>query len=231
MTTSDWILVITTVFLGLIAIYAPAISEKIKRKWFSPELKISFNQSPPYCVKSFYRYRDPDKINETIPVFFFRFLVENIGDTKLNNCEAVLEQFWLLDDDKKPEKVLGFQNVNLLWVSPHQSVIDIRPNRKKYCNIGHISHPDHQQREEFFSCFDLHGTKYSDLRFIFELAASPNAQPNCISEGKYAIKVVLYSDNATTKELWFEIDYSGVWDLNIDKMFQELRVNQIDPLE
>jgi hypothetical protein len=231
MNISDWILVITSLFLGISAIYAPAISEKIKQKWFGPTIKTSFDESPPYCIKTFYRYRDPEKMFDSIPVFFFRFLVENIGNTKLNNCEAVLEQLWLLSDNKKPKKFTGFQYVNLLWVSPHQPIIDIRPHRKKYCNIGHISHPEHQQGEEFFKCFDLKRTNYSDLRFVFELSTSPNAQPNCISKGKYGIKIVLYSDNAPTKELWYQIDFSGEWDLNIKNMFKELKIVQIDPLE
>lgn len=168
MTNSDWILVVTTLFLGVIAIFSGPLSEIIKRNLLGPKLKITFEEIPPYCVKTSYVYRSnpPEDVFGKAPVFFFRFLVENFGKSKLDNCEAVLEQLWIYDSAGKPKKLKNFQGVNLLWVNPHETIIDIRPNRKNFCNIGHIPSKEYQIWQETKVFHNLSEEDRQSLRFV-----------------------------------------------------------------
>ena len=147
MNTSDIILIVTTLILGIIAIFTPWISEKMKRKFFGPSLSISFVEEPPYCIMTHRRKLTSEESTKIFRAYYFRFLVENTGQSTLKNCEAMLEEIWFYDEDGTPKKFRNFQNVNLYWVNPHKSLIDIRPNRKHFCNIGHIESPENQQDE------------------------------------------------------------------------------------
>ena len=233
--------VITSLFLGAAAILGPAISDAIKRKWFAPVITPSFKQQPPFCQKTEYLPIDRSRIGKDDlwgvgdlwkyggqPVYFIRFRVENTGKSRLNNCEAVIEQLYIYDSAGNPQKVDGFTDVSLVWADSDKAyVIDIGPNRPKYCNIGHIASKKYQEKIESSKFIDIGEVKNNPLRFFFELAYHPNSQPNCLIPGKYAIKVVLYSDNADKIELFFEIVWSGNWKDNISEMFRELAINKI----
>lgn len=54
MNCSDWVIVITTIFLGAAAIIGSAISDEIQHRWFPPKLITSFKLQPPYCRKTKY---------------------------------------------------------------------------------------------------------------------------------------------------------------------------------
>jgi len=224
MGVSDWVLILTTIFLGVIAIWG----DKVKEFFFAPKIKVLFEEVSPYCHKTFYRPSlleiPPSDLNE--PVFFFRFEIENAGSAKLRACEAKLEQLWIYNSAGKPQKIQGFNDVSLVWVNGRRPVIDLNPYRRDYCNIGHIASPKYQKEFEARIFNDLPGSHDQQLRFVFELAESPHSQPNCLIPGKYAIKVMLYSENTRPKELWFEIAWSGNWQDNETEMFRELTLNQ-----
>ncbi len=222
MDSSDWILIGTTLFLGFIALITPYLSEKIKRHFFAPKMKVTFNESPPCCLKTLYKPSDPSLIGKHEvwgvgdlwlhggqPVFFFRFLVQNTGQSRLTKCEAVIEQLYIYDSADKPQKIEGFNDISLVWAdSDKQFVIDIGPHRRKYCNLGHIASAKYQKEIESKNFIDIKEVQEDCLRFKFELAYSPNSQPNCLVPGKYAIKIGLYSDNVPKRDLFFQIAWS-----------------------
>ena len=224
MVTSDWVLAGTTIFLGIVAIFGPAISDAIKRQLYSPEISPYFMQVPPFCLKTTYG-------RNGYPVYFFRFRVKNTGKTRLNNCEAVIEQLFIYDSADIPRKIDSFTDVSLLWANSNkQFIIDISPNRSKYCDIGHISSYEYQNRVERYLFENPQELDENNLRFLFELPYFPNSQQNDLEPGKYAIKIVLYSDNADKKELFFKIIWTGRWKDNISGMFRELVISEIEPL-
>jgi hypothetical protein len=226
MDISNWVLIGTTLFLGIIAIWG----DQIKRLIFSPKIAVSFEETPPYCHKTSYRSTSIGlgEVNE--PVFFFRFRVDNIGASKLKNCEVKLDQLWIYNSAGKPQKFSGWNEVSLVWASGRRSIIDLDPHRKGYCNIGHIASKRYQELHEQ-NFIDLPGSHEKQLRFFFELAEIPYSQPNCLLFGKYAIKLMIYAENAPPRELWFEISWSAKWQDNETEMFRELVVNPIGRLE
>lgn len=224
MTISDWVLIGTTLFLGAIAIWG----DRIKQALYPPKVTVTFEEAAPYCHKTSYRNAMIPDLNE--PVFFFRFKVENTGANKLKNCEAKLDQLWIYNSAGKPQKLSGWNEITLVWASGRRPIIDLDPHRKGYCNIGHIASKKFQEAESK-GFIDIPGKHDQHLRFLFEEAEFPFSQPNCLVPGKYAVKIILYSENVMPKELWFEIAWSGKWQDTEAEMFRELTINQISPIE
>lgn len=227
MDISDWVLIITTLFLGAIAIWGESI-----RRWFDrPKITVSFHEVSPFCHKTYYRDSLGAEIDE--PVFFFRFMIQNTGKAKLRRCERVLNQLWKYDSADHPQKISGFNDVSLRWAQNDKlSTMDLDPYRTKFCNIGHLASPKYQQQFELGNrIIDLPGKHEGKLRFIFEQAEYPHSQPNCLVPGKYAIKITLYSENVPPKELWFQIAWSGNWQEEETEIFRELVIGEISKLE
>jgi hypothetical protein len=225
MDLSNWVLVGTTLFLGIIAILAPVVSEAVKRKVFAPIVTVTFDETSPICHKTFFNISSDPMVQRLEPVFYFRFKVENTGKSKLVQCEAVLEQLWIYNSAGIPQRLPGFNDINLRWSGGSPISVDLSPNRGKYCNVGHIASLIAQRREGYK--IDLPGAHDDKLRFMFELLEYPNSQANCLVPGKYAIKILLYSENAQTQELWFEIAWSGNWQEAETDMFRELTMRRI----
>jgi hypothetical protein len=220
MQTSDWILIITTLFLGVIAIFG----DRIKQLFYQPKANITFNEIAPYCQKTSYRIPD---LHLNLPVFFFRFIVENTGNAKLNNCEAILEQLWICDASGKPNQLTSWTDITLVWAGGRRPIISLDPHRKGYCNLGHIASEFYQEKFEKQKTIDVPGKDDGGLRFFFETNEIPNSQPSCLLPGKYAVKVILYSENINPIELWFEIAWTGKWHDSETEMFSEITINQI----
>ncbi len=224
MTTSDWVLVITTLFLGTIALLVPALSEFIKRKLFAPKLDILFEMTPPFCIKTFWRSPIKKKLNE--PVFFFRTQIQNIGKSQARKCEAYLEEFWIIDSSGQPQKQPNYTPV-LMPIEGGSPSIDINPNRRVLCVIGHISSPKYQKMEENKKFIDIPEQQSDANRFLFDLHLYPHGQPNCLVPGKYLIKVALYSENADSIQQYFEISWTGKWHENENAFFRELVIRKV----
>ena len=139
METSDWVLVLTSIFLGACALFVPYLAEIVKRKAFSPALKIDFKLKPPFCHKT--SWRSPQQVQPSVnePVYYFRYQVINEGKSRANNCEAYIEKLWIYDASNTPQLYPNFSPINMVWVGSQSAVVNINPGRKIFCDIGHIS--------------------------------------------------------------------------------------------
>jgi hypothetical protein len=216
----DWVLIGTALFLGLTALIVPWLSEVVKRKAFAPSLKISFELKPPFCHKTY--WGSPKN-----PVYFCRFLVENTGKSQARLCEVVLEDLWICDASGRSIKIDNFSPVNLKWAGhdPPQ-FLDINPGRKFFCAIGYISSPSYQYLFEKKNMVNIPGKESIDIpRFVLDQREIFYAQPNCFVPGKYAIRVTIFSENASEKEIYFEISWSGNWQDTEPEFFRELVIS------
>jgi hypothetical protein len=224
MNISDWVLVGTTLFLGIIALIVPALSEIIKKELFAPKLDILFEMTPPYCIKTFWRSPVEKTLNE--PVHYYRIQVVNNGKSQARKCEVVLEEFWIYDASGKPHRVEKFTTV-YLPIEGGTPTLDINPNRKVFCAIGHISSPKYQKGDEKGKFIDIPGNIKKTNRFLFDLNLYPFGQPNCIVAGKYLIKVSIYSENAAHIQRYYSISWSGRWQENENEMLRELVIQKV----
>ncbi len=198
-TNSDWVLIGTSLFLGASALFVPYLAEIVKRIAFAPDLKMLFELAPPFCHKT--RFRSPPGPNQIDePVYYFRFQVVNEGKTQARLCEATLENLWIYDSAGKPQRYPNFSPINMRWVGSldklglPEKFININPNRRIFCDIGHISSESYQKNIEQKQLLDIPGYRGNDLRFVIDLREIFFSQPNCLGPGRYILEVGLYSE-------------------------------------
>lgn len=229
MQTSDWVLICSTMVLAGTALIAPHVYDWIKRKLFAPKVEIAFSNEPPYChqtirkVQSMADTQVPIPIFRTFPVHYCRFIVHNKGKAQAKLCEVILEEIWIADSAEKFHKDLNFSPVNLNWVGfKGQPYININPDRRIFCDIGHISSPEYQKDFEYSQYALMSEEDQQKLKFFFDLLIKYFAQRDSLVPGNYKIKVVIYSENAPKCEKIFQITWSGEWKDKEEEMFREL---------
>ncbi|MHA1541918.1 MAG: hypothetical protein ACTSQH_02980 [Candidatus Hodarchaeales archaeon] len=222
MEITDWILILTALFLGACALFVPYLAEIVKRKAFAPNLKILFELAPPFCHQTSWRSPpgSPTQIEE--PVYYFRFQVVNEGKTQARLCEVFLENLWIYDSANNPQPYPNFSPVNMIWVGASNEFININPNRRVFSDIGHISSANYQREMEQNRFIDIPGYRGNDLRFVLDLRQIFYSQPNCFGPGRYILQVGLYSENAGYQKEFFDISWSGRWQDGDDEMFREI---------
>jgi hypothetical protein len=221
LTSTEIILITTTLFLGAVALFVPYFAELLKRKLFRPVLKVSIKLGPPDCHKTSWS-NTPEPLK---PVYYFRFEVKNTGKTTCRNVENSLENIWRLNSANVPIKIEDFTPVNLKWSLRYElTQQNINPDRKIYCNIGHL--PTKQFQESNMKLINPIGYNGNDLRLVLDLVTVLNVQLNCLPPGSYILQINTYSENHKTVNTYFKIDWSGIWSDDITTMFQELVITK-----
>jgi len=215
---SEWVQICSTLFLGAMAIYAPYIAEKLKRKYFQPGLRIKFKLATPGCHQT----RRVGK-NSDFPVYYFRFLVENFGKTQAEECEVFLEKIFKENGAGEMVENKKISPVNLKWSGirdPYKRTI--QPEKEMYCDLGKVQHPDdyYQFIYKGFSKRDEATNK-----FILELPEKYYSQQDCLTPGKYKIKISVYSNNAKKVSRQFLLSWTGKWKDEESDMFNELVIS------
>ena len=226
METSNWVLICSTLFLGACALFVPYLSEVIKRKAFAPKPKIDFKLSPPFCHRTYFRSHPQAQPQVNEPAYYFRFQVVNQGKSRANQCEVVLENLWIYDSSQTPQLYPNFSPINLNWVGASRPFADINPDRRIFCDIGHISSPNYQCTVESSNFIDIPGNSGNDLRFVLDLSQYFYSQPNCLFPGRYIVQIGFYSENAGNFKEFFDISWSGRWQDTENEMFREIVIRK-----
>ena len=91
MSVADEVLIGSTLFLGIVAIFGPAYADRFKDWLMRPKLLLEFRQSPPDChLTDALLVMSPSQKSKE-PAFYFRFRVTNKGKTQARKCEALIE--------------------------------------------------------------------------------------------------------------------------------------------
>lgn len=215
MTTNEWIQTISTIVLAATAFAAPYIIEKWKFTYQSPKLNIKFKLKPPYCHLTQMRGENIDS-----PVYYFRFLVENIGKSQADDCEVFLEELYKQNSAGEMIKIENFTSVNLKWSGMRDGFKrTLQPGRQMFCDIGRIQEP----RYNYISVYRaITPTQQEQLKFVFELPEKYYSQWDCLLKGTYKLLVSIYSKNANKITHEFKISWSGEWKNSEEEMFNEL---------
>jgi len=215
LSVSNWVQICSTIILASIAFIAPYVIERWKVKYRSPKLKIKFKFAPPDC--------DQTQWSEggiKSAVYYFRFLVENIGKSQAEACEVYLEKIFkensageMIEDD-------NFTPINLKWSGIRNPIErTIQPGKETYCDLGRIHHPDYSYQ----SVYKNITKKDQDLnKFVFELPERYYSQWDCLMPGKYKIIVSVYSKNAEKVTRQFNLVWTGKWEDEEKNMFNEI---------
>jgi len=223
MNIDNCVIIGTTIFLGVIALFVPYLAELLKRKLFKPVLRINFNLGPPSCHRTFWS-NTPDELKT---VFYFRFEVENKGKTTCRNVENSLENIWRYNSANQPVKIEDFTPVNLKWsVNYEKTQQSINPERRLYCNIGHL--PTREFQILASKLINPNGYSGDDLRLELDLMTLLNVQLNCLPPGKFVLQINTYSENYKTVISYFRISWTGKWSEDYEVLFQEMVIEKIN---
>jgi hypothetical protein len=230
MDSSDWVLIGTSIFLGVVALFVPYLAELIKRKLFSPKLKIIFEEHPPGCHKT--KITSRNKKGEIIreePCFYFRFQVENEGKSQAKQCEAVVENLSIADAAGNFGLEKSYTPVNLLWGGSYGEFVEINPGRRFFCDLIHVPSKEHQEIVKQYGHYvDPPETDQFEVGMVLNVKMAFYSQPNRLPAGKYRVDVAIYSENAEKVKQALIVTWSGIWKDSEAGMFKEL-VIEIDP--
>jgi len=218
MDTKDWIQTISTIVLAGTAFVAPYIIERWKFTYRSPKLKIKFKFAPPGCHQT-----QMVGQNLSFPVYYFRFLVENIGKTQAEGCEVYLEKIFKENSAGEIVQINNFSPVNLKWSGAREPINRlIQPGKEMYCDIGRIQHPNYPYPSQYRN-FSEKDQKTNN--FIFELPEIYYSQWDCLTPGKYSLLVSVYSKNAEKITRLFKLSWTGKWEDVESDMFNEIVIH------
>lgn len=157
------------------------------------------------------------------PVYYFRFLVENTGKTQAEDCEVLLERVFKENSAGRMVEWNNFTPVNLKWSGMRDPISrTIQPDRKVYCDLGKIQHPEHNYVSRYRGITE---DDKKDLKFALELPEIPYSQWDCLTPGKYKLDVSVYSKNAEKASRSFLVAWTGKWKDGESDMFNELVIN------
>jgi len=228
---SDWVLLITTLFLGIIALAVPYVSELVKRKFFAPKLLLEFDQTPPDCHITWLKTRNllEGKLLDKEPVYYFRFRVKNTGKSQAKRCEPVVEKLSVADASGNFVPYRRYTPISLIWGSSYPTeFVDINPSRRFYCDLCHIPIKKRQEINVSAGAYvNPADVEDFDLGVILNVKAAFYSQPNRLPPGKYKIDVAIYSENAKTVHGSFVLSWSGNWRETEENMFREIVIEFI----
>lgn len=218
MQVSDWVLIITTALLAIVAFLAPYVIERWKYKFYSAKLKFIFFHKPPYCHITQMR-----GTNSSSPVYYFRFVVKNEGRIQAEQCEVLLEKIWKENSMGELKDIGGFTPIWLKWSGTGKNrYLTIQPGKEVFVDIGRIHPISYEPRSVFRAISDVDKAKN---KFFFEMPERFYSQWDCLIPGKYKIDLVVYSKNAKKITRSFNITWSGMWKDEEDDMLNELVIS------
>jgi hypothetical protein len=224
LSTSDQVLLFSTLVLATAALIAPAFSDAIKRWWVRPELQIHFRLARPACHRTDLHWALSPAQHYRDAVFVYRLEVSNAGRSQAKRCEVVLEGLDLADAAGRLQPWPRFTPVNLVWGSGYTDFVDVNPNRKFYCDLLSVPGREYQQMKMSLGGGDWVNppdTPDFPLGVILNSKAAFFSQPNRLRSGKYRLHLALYSENAETRRTTVSLAWSGNWKDDEDSMFKE----------
>lgn len=203
---SDWVFIVCTLIIAIIALFGPYINELWKRKSLAPKLKIIFHKESPYIA------HPP---NENI-YYLLCFQVKNYGVSTAKDCKIIIEEFCYTN--KKGNLIKDNKNfpAKLEWICGGDQVyssIDILPktgNFFRLCSIASTGDPNYKNK------IILTISTERILMFASGLINFPL---------KYLkMKIVVYSGNAEKYEQYIEIESPGIWKKSKEQIFKEMKI-------
>ena len=206
MTLSDWVYVLCTLCLAIVALVAPYLNDLWRRKSLAPKLKIVFQKESPYIG-------EPKGDN----LYSICFAVKNEGNSKAKNCEVTIEEFCFKNEQGDLiENNRDFPAVLLWMIRSNDSPIgpiDILPKTNRFFPIFSIAtstNPEYQEKL-LFSMNVERIVLFSKSRILVPL-------------NYLKIKMVIYSENAKKCEQYIEIKSPGIKREKKEQNLQEMQL-------
>ena len=222
---------IFTLVVLFIGIFFEPMKTWVDSKFWSPEIKIEFEQKPPYFYGTTWGVKKVDKPVFGVPfsheeiykVYFCRFAIENASRYKtVHGCRVKLMGIRHVDEAGKEVRDDRFEPVDLDLSG--NAPVDLQPKARIFAYLGKVSDVDYQKRYEI----QLSGAAdQPQLRLLF-LGDVPQWMPSHLVPGRHRLMVAAFFDDRGPVYQTFEVVWSGVWQEDEALMKNELRVRKID---
>lgn len=219
--SSSWgLLASSLTALGTLLLAAvAAFQDKIRAHFFQPEFEITVNVEPPDCHKT--ELNDPRTGQHYADCYYFRARVKNIGKYKADLVEVYGYDLTKRAVDKTFRHVKTFLPMNFRWSHIGTPVFSsISREMEKFLDIGHIVKPSDRSK--------IPGEDDSRLRvsntetlFSFDQEVKAFTLGYLIPPGYYRLKIKVGAANARILEKTIEIDHTGKWFDDEEKMLTE----------
>jgi hypothetical protein len=154
------------------------------------------------------------------PTYYYRLIVENEGGVRAEDVEVFLSEKYV-NNNGYFEKDTNFLPLNLVWSHTRETTKkSIAPSLFKYCDFGHINHPNYSQIE---------GGSPNKVLLFFDFEVLPNTKSYILEPGIYRFKIIVTADNADSITKIYQIKFKDKWDENEKEMLaNNFLVTEID---
>lgn len=191
--------VVVALFLGLAGIFQSWIKSKIWR----PKINVLMQIAPPDCHKT--DFKNPQTGEFICDTYYFRFRVENIGNYKMEDSEAMPIELYK-NVNGKYEKIINFLPLNLVWAHYHNVTMPkIQPNMFKHLDFGHIT------KSRFANLPYFNITENPEIVFQLDLAVLPHTGSHILLPGDYKMKILFAANNLKPIEKTYRLLIKDKW--------------------
>ena len=156
--------------------------------------------------------------------YYFRLWIENTGNQRAEKVQIFISKVLRRHADGSFVEDKTFLPMNLRWShsqSPHLGpeifAEGISPQMGKHCDFAHILDP---KKRSVFG-IDLQGVPQNKTILEYDLEIAPNTLSHFAPPGVYRIELKLASANMEPTTKTIEINHTGNWHDNEEKMFSD----------
>lgn len=222
---------IFTLVVLFIGIFFEPMKLWLEMKLWSPEIKIEFQQEPPFFFLNSLGVKKVDKPVFGVPfthekvyrIYFCRFTIKNESSYRtVHNCRVKLTDIWHVDKAGNEVKENRFEPVELEWTG--KVPVDLQPKAKIFGYLVKVSDVDYQKIYEIKLSGD---SEQPQLRLMFP-GDIPHWMPSHLDPGKHRLSVTIFFDDRRPVNQIFEVEWSGNWQEDEELMKNELQIKKID---
>jgi hypothetical protein len=215
-----WLTAFGTIALAIVAIFQDIIRAWIKR----PILNIEIKVKPPDCHKTYLFKPFPGTGEGRVSdyyadCYYFRLRIINSGNCRAENVEVFASELTKKLADGTFERVNSFLPMNLLWAHIGTPFFNISHGMEKHCDLAHIVDP---RKRHLFNGEENPLSNIGLKTFLsLDTIVKPNTMSHLIEPGIYRMKLIVGSSNTNPKERVFEINHTGEWIEDENRMLQD----------
>lgn len=217
-----WAGVVVTVSAVIVALF----KEDLVGIWRHPKLNARISLAPPDCHKTelFLSYQGVAPTFSNVPCYYLRIWVENQGNQRATQVQVFVSRLTKKQADGTFRELTSFLPMNLRWShsqsrpgGPEIFAVGINPNMGKHCDLGFIVEPS--MTDKFGH--DLPSVPSEKTILALDLEVKPNTKSHLLPPGVYQIELKIAAANASPVGKTIEINHTGEWHDNQDKMFSD----------
>lgn len=206
----------------LLAVFVALFREELRTRWYRPILTATIRLKPPDCHKTQQVTSNPIQVlAQRGECYYLRIWVQNEGRQRAEKVQVFVSRLQRQHADGRFKDVDSFLPMNLRWshISPPQTFAEgISPGMGMHCDFAHIVDPVFREQR-----MDPIPPQFTKRRTILELdlEVQPYTLSHLVLEGHYRFYVKVAAANAQPIEKCWDLNLTGKWFSEEDKMFSE----------